>query len=106
MTLKYENEQTEMERAGQTSPISPLYGDEYMPQPTRARNDRTAEQPPDVMMLREPDVIEALKYAEKVYSKELMRLGYSPITIGSYSSSVGRFIQFLEFGRVIPDREQ
>lgn len=106
MTLKYENEQTERERANQEPQVSPLYGDEYMPQATRARNTRTDEQPPDVMMLREPDIINALKYAEKVYSRELMRLGYSPITIGSYSSSVGRFIQFLEFGRVIPDREQ
>ncbi len=108
MTLKYENQETEQACLEQTSNrqnVSPLYGDDYMPFARESRVEQKP-QPTDVAMLREPEVIQALKYAEEVYSRELMRLGYSPLTIGTYSSSAGRFIQFLEFGRVIPDREQ
>jgi len=90
MTLKYENEDTQTQ--DNVESISPLYGDAYRPP---ARRKRAAfKEKLDISMLREEEIIEALKYAEEVYSRELMRLGYSPLTIGSYSSSVGRFIQF------------
>lgn len=106
MTLKYENENTIQERLAQvdTSYPSPLYGDNFVPVPRRRAPQ--FEEGVDLTILRDQEVIKAMKYAEEVYGKEMARLGYSPLTIGAYSSSVGRFIQFLELGRVIPDREQ
>lgn len=101
MPLKYENEVAEAERM---TPIeSPLYGENYTP-PRRLTMKEERNVDPRVLGTRE--VLDALKYAESIYYQELVRHGYSPLTVGSYSSAVGRFIQFLEFGQVIPNREQ
>jgi len=94
MTLKYES--------GNLRPVdSPLYGNGYVPY---RRVEK--EEAPEMGMLHDPATLEAMKYAEKVYYRELVKTGYSPLTVGSYSSAVGRFIQFLAVGEVIPDREQ
>lgn len=95
MTLKYED-------GSQQHPVnSPLYGSGYVPYRKIEK-----EVIPPMGMLHEPETIEAMKYAERIYYKELVKTGYSPLTVGSYSSAVGRFIQFLSCGEVIPDREQ
>lgn len=108
--LKYGDKQTDQEATvkfdlEEVPEPSPLYGNEYRPR-NRKKKRNQPERTPEIAMLQEEEVIEALKYAQYVYSQEMMKLGYSPLTIGSNSSSVGRFIQFLECGRVIPDREQ
>jgi hypothetical protein len=80
---------------------SPLYGTNHRPpQPQKQENSTNFQ------VLNDPKVLDALKAAEQVYANEMFRLGYSPLTVGTYSSQVGRFIQFLEVGIVIPDREQ
>jgi len=75
---------------------SPLYGPNFVPQLANKKNA-------DVSMLKEPEVQAALGQAKEIYMKELKQLGYSPLTINSYSSAIERFEQFLEVGQVIPD---
>lgn len=52
----------------------------------------------DMQALRTPQVIRSLESALSVYYYELVTLGYSPLTVGTYCSDVGRFIQFLKDG--------
>lgn len=94
-TLKYEDTNQQL------TINSPLYGSGYVPYRKVEK-----EQIPSMDMLHDPNTIEAMKYAEKIYYRELVKSGYSPLTIGSYSSAVGRFIQFLSIGEIVPDRTQ
>jgi hypothetical protein len=78
---------------------SPLYGPNF--QSKLKEKQRSMET--EVGMLNEPEVIQAVRHAEGIYAQELQKLGYSPLTINSYSSAIDRFVQFLEIGQVVPD---
>ena len=100
MTLKFEN--TKSAWLDARGP-SPLYGDDFTP---TLPESKELSAPENLSVLHDPRILDCLEYAIRVYGIEMMKLGYSPLTIGTYSSSAARFVQFLKFGRVIPEREQ
>jgi len=87
----------------QPQPVdSPLYGKGYVP-PSPPKVDGPQI---DLDVLHNKEVLDALREAGRIYYEEMVKVGYSPLTIGTYHSQVGRFILFLEQGQVLPDREQ
>lgn len=73
--------------------VSALYGETIMPE----------QQMLNVQSLRDPQLLNTLKYAMGVYQDELANNDYTPLTINSYSSAINRFVDFLEIGYVVPD---
>lgn len=39
----------------------------------------------------------------KEYERELENMGYTPLTISSYTSAANRFIDYIENGEIVPE---
>lgn len=79
---------------------SPLYGPDFIP-PHMSGEDAEV----NVSVLQKRGVQNAIKEAKEVHLDELKTLGYSPLTINSYSSAIERFNTFIEVGQVVPDKD-
>lgn len=53
--------------------------------------------------MQKPQQVTELRNAIETYQGELENMGYTPLTISSYTSAANRFVDFLEVGEVIPD---